>query len=375
MFTLQHTDPHSKARAAVIHTDHGEILTPIFMPVGTAATVKAVHQSELEQKIKAQIILGNTYHLHLRPGSDLIARAGGLHRFMNWNKPILTDSGGYQVFSLSERRKIKEEGVTFFSHLDGSKQFFSPESVVDIQRNLGSDLMMALDECPPYPSDKKYAEKSMGITHRWIKRGFEHFAKTKEHFEHNQIFVPIAQGSTYDDLRKKSIEYICSFPNPVYAIGGLSVGEPEEDLYRLVNLSTELMPLHSARYLMGVGTPANLLHCIALGIDMFDCVLPTRNARHGIVYTTQGIIHIRNAKWKEDFSPIDEQLQLDSSLSHSKAYLRHLFMSKELLAAQIASLQNLRFYLWLVSEAREQILKGTYSVWHKAILEIINKKL
>lgn len=373
-FQLIHRAPGSKARAGLLQTAHGAIETPIFMPVGTAATVKAVHQKELKEEVKAQIILSNTYHLHLRPGSELIRLAGGLHQFMSWPMPILTDSGGYQVFSLSERRKIKEEGVTFYSHIDGSRQFFSPESVVDIQRNLGSDFMMALDECPPFPCEKKYAEKSMLLTHRWIQRGQNHFQSTSSLHSHEQIFVPICQGSVYPDLRVKSAEFISQFDKPVYAIGGLSVGESENILYEMVNLETDVLPETGARYLMGVGTPANLLECIDRGIDMFDCVLPSRNARHGIIYTTEGIIHIRNAKWKEDFSPIDRGLTTNTSVQMSKAYLRHLFHSKEILGAQIATLQNLGFYLWLVKEARRHIIEGSFSSWKTKMIEVISLK-
>ena len=333
-FDLQHTDSFSKARAGKITTDHGEILTPIFMPVGTSATVKGVHQHELEKHVKAQIILGNTYHLYLRPGCEIMEKAEGLHKFMNWNKPILTDSGGYQVFSLSERRKITEEGVIFYSHIDGSN-----------------------------------------ITHRWLDRGMDYFKNLDDKYGHKQIYVPIAQGSMYEDLRKTSLEYICRYQNPIYAIGGLSVGEPVEELHRFVQLSTEILPEQSARYLMGVGTPENILDCIEKGIDMFDCVLPSRNARHGVLYTTNGIIHIKNQKWKEDFSAIDTGLDNLTSQNHTKAYLRHLFMVKELLAAQIATLQNLSFYLWLVTEARKQILLDNYTSWKINILQTINRKL
>ncbi len=373
-FKLQATDANSQARAGEFTTAHGKIATPIFMPVGTLASVKAIHQKELEDQIKAQIILGNTYHLYLRPGTETIEKAGGLHGFMNWNKPLLTDSGGYQVFSLSSNRKIKENGVVFSSHIDGSKHLFTPASVVDIQRSLGSDIMMALDECPPYPSEKTYVKKSMDITHRWIDLGIEHFEKTKGLYGYPQCFVPISQGSVFEDLRIQSIQAITQYPNPIYAIGGLSVGEPEEELNRLVAICCQNMPQQSARYLMGVGTPQNVLNAIEQGIDFFDCVLPTRNARHGIIYTTKGILHIRNLKWKDDFSPIDEQLDLETSQNHSKAYLRHLFMSKEILAAQLASLQNLRFYLWLVEEARRQILHNNFKAWKEEILPIIQMK-
>lgn len=374
-FNLLHEDSTSRARAGEIQTDHGLVHTPVFMPVGTSATVKAVHQQELAAVVKAEIILGNTYHLYLRPGLEVIEAARGLHQFMNWQGPILTDSGGYQVFSLSARRKIKPEGVTFQSHIDGSKHIFTPESVVDTQRILGSDIMMALDECPPYPCTRKYAEKSLKITNDWLIRGIEHFKNTSPKYEQEQIFVPIAQGSVFDDLRKESILFNSQYPNSIYALGGLSVGEPQEELYRMVAVSTEFMPRQSARYLMGVGTPANLLECIGQGIDMFDCVLPTRNARHGIIYTTRGIIHIRNQKWKTDFSMIDDGLEVLTSNLHSKAYLRHLFMVGEILAAQIASIQNLSFYTWLMREARKQILLNNFDSWKKEILITINQKL
>ncbi|MCC6816477.1 MAG: tRNA guanosine(34) transglycosylase Tgt [Saprospiraceae bacterium] len=374
-FTLLHTDKTSRARAGVIQTDHGIIQTPIFMPVGTLASVKAVHQKELDEVVKAQIILSNTYHLYLRPGNETIQLAGGIHAFMNWKKPILTDSGGYQVFSLSERRKVKPEGVYFSSHIDGSKHLFTPESVVDTQRILGSDIMMALDECPAYPCTKQAAKKSLEITKSWLARGYYHFENTNPLYGHDQIFVPIAQGSTYDDLRIESIQYNIQFNTAVQAIGGLSVGEPDEDLYRLVKLSTQYLPQNSARYLMGVGTPVNILNCIEAGIDMFDCVLPSRNARHGILYTTEGIVNIRNRKWKDDFSPIDKGINCPTSNQHTKAYLRHLFISGEILAMQIATLQNLCFYLYLVNTAREKILNNEFNIWKKEILPIISRRL
>lgn len=373
-FELIATDTNCQARAGSFYTDHGVIETPIFMPVGTSATVKAVHQTELKHSVKAQIILGNTYHLYLRPGTEIIEKAGGLHGFMNWDKPLLTDSGGYQVFSLSANRKIKEEGVIFSSHIDGSKHLFTPASVVDIQRSLGSDIMMALDECPPYPSERAYVRRSMNITHRWLEAGINHFEKTNSLYGHRQCYVPISQGSVYEDLRIESIQAITQYSNPIYAIGGLSVGEPEEELNRLVAICCQHMPVQSARYLMGVGTPQNLLNSIERGIDFFDCVLPTRNARHGIIYTTQGIIHIRNLKWKDDFSPIDEKLDLQTSQQHSKSYLRHLIMSNEILGAQLASLQNLRFYLWLMEESRNQILKNNFKHWKDQILPVISAR-
>jgi queuine tRNA-ribosyltransferase len=374
-FQLESNDPNSNARTGKLNTAHGEIPTPMFMPVGTSASVKAIHQKELEQAIHAKIILGNTYHLYLRPGTGIVQDAGGLHTFMDWKGPILTDSGGYQVFSLSANRKLKPDGVVFNSHIDGSKHLFTPASVVDIQRQLGSDIMMALDECPPYPSEKSYAEKSMHLTNSWLDKGISHFEKSGNLYGYDQCFVPICQGSIYEELRIASIQYMIQYKNPVYAIGGLSVGEPEEELNRLVEVSCGHLPQESARYLMGVGTPQNILNSIERGIDLFDCVLPTRNARHGILYTTQGIIHIRNAKWQNDFSPIDPALDLETSQRHSKAYLRHLFMSKEILAAQLASLQNLRFFIWLVEEARKQIIQGTFASWKESVLSIINQKM
>jgi queuine tRNA-ribosyltransferase len=374
-FNLEYSDDNSKARTGTLHTAHGEVKTPMFMPVGTSASVKAIHQKELNEEIKAQIILGNTYHLYLRPGTEIIQKSGGLHSFMNWQKPILTDSGGYQVFSLSANRKIKKEGVIFNSHIDGSKHLFTPENVVDIQRQLGSDIMMALDECPPFPCDKIYAKKSLNLTNQWLDLGMNHFEKTRSLYGYDQCYVPICQGSIYEDLRIESIEYMIQFKNSVYAIGGLSVGEPEDDLNRLVEVSCNHLPKESARYLMGVGTPNNIINSIARGIDLFDCVLPTRNARHGILYTTRGIIHIKNAKWQDDFSAIDEGLDLETSRNHSKAYLRHLFMSKEILAAQLASLQNLRFFVWLVEEARTQIVQGNFTSWKDAMLPVLNQKI
>ncbi len=374
-FELLHTDAKSSARCGQLVTEHGTIKTPVFMPVGTAGTVKAIHKKELKEDIKASIFLGNTYHLYMRPGMDTIEHAGGLHRFVNWDGAFLTDSGGYQIFSLNERRKIREDGVVFHSHIDGSKHFFSPENVVDIQRGLGSDIMMALDECPPYPCDYRYAKKSMHLTHKWLEQGISQFEKTVKRYEHEQCFVPICQGSVYDELRAQSLEFIQQYRNPVYAIGGLSVGEPEHDLLRLVELSGRMLPEKSARYLMGVGTPKNILDAVERGIDMFDCVLPSRNARHGIIYTSSGILHIKNAIWKEDISPIDDAIGIETSKQHSKAYLRHLFLSKEILAAQIATLQNLRFYHWLMEEARTQIMKDRYTEWKNEILPVITKKL
>jgi len=345
------------------------------MPVGTAGTVKAVHQRELEEEVKAQIILGNTYHLYLRPGIEILQQAGGLHRFNGWDKPILTDSGGYQVYSLSHRRKIKEEGVTFASHIDGSKHFFSPERAIDIQRIIGGDLIMAFDECPPYPSDYRYAKNSMELTHRWLKRCCEHFDQTSGLYGYEQTLFPIVQGSTYDDLRKASAEAIAGFERAGNAIGGLSVGEPAEEMYRITDMVCQILPKDKPRYLMGVGTPANILECIALGIDMFDCVLPTRNARHGMLYTAQGIMNMKNAKWKNDFSPVDEDSPCPTSRFYSKAYLRHLLHSEEILGAQIASLHNLSFFLWLVGEARNHIAAGDFSVWKNEMVERVGRRL
>ncbi|MEO1514006.1 MAG: tRNA guanosine(34) transglycosylase Tgt [Bacteroidota bacterium] len=374
-FAIQHSDEQTAARAATITTDHGSIQTPIFMPVGTAATVKGVHQHELKQDVKAQIILGNTYHLYLRPGLDILQTAGGLHQFNGWDRPILTDSGGYQVYSLSGQRKIKEEGVTFRSHIDGSKHFFSPERAIDIQRIIGGDIIMAFDECTPYPCERSYAKASMEMTHRWLKRCCDHFDNTKEVYDYRQTLVPIVQGSTYPDLRRQSAEVIASFDRPANAIGGLSVGEPAEDMYEMTELVCGILPKDKPRYLMGVGTPANLLECIALGVDMFDCVLPTRNARHGLLYTSQGIMNMRNEKWKSDHRPIDEEGPCHTSRFHSRAYLRHLIHSKEMLGKQIASLHNLSFFLWLVGQAREHILQGDFAEWKKDMLERVQRRL
>ncbi|MCB0661128.1 MAG: tRNA guanosine(34) transglycosylase Tgt [Saprospiraceae bacterium] len=362
-FERSHTDNASAARAGKITTDHGVIETPIFMPVGTAGTVKAVHIHELSTQINAQIILGNTYHLYLRPGLDVLKKAGGLHKFNNWKKPILTDSGGYQVYSLSGRRKIKEEGVTFQSHIDGSKHLFTPENVMDIQRVIGADFVMAFDECTPYPCDYKYAKRSMQMTHRWLDRCCKHFDATEGLYGYNQTLLPIVQGSTYDDLRKESAETIASFGREANAIGGLSVGEPAEEMYRVTDMVCQILPKDKPRYLMGVGTPVNLLECIALGIDMFDCVLPTRNARHGLLYTAEGIVNIKNAKWKDCLDPIDINSPSMTSREHTKAYLHHLIRSGEALGAMIASLHNLSFFLWLVGEARKHIIAGDFSAW------------
>ncbi len=375
LFELQAQDASSKARAGKFFTAHGEIQTPIFMPVGTAATVKAVHQTELKNDTKAQIILGNTYHLYLRPGLDTIQSAGGLHRFNSWCKPLLTDSGGYQVFSLANQRKIKEEGVTFKSHIDGSKHLFTPENVMDIQRKIGADIVMAFDECTPYPCDYKYAKKSMELTHRWAKRCVDRFNETKPLYGYDQFLFPIVQGSTYHDLRKSSTEFISSLNCVGNAIGGLSVGEPDEDMYACTNLVTDILPKSKPRYLMGVGTPINILENIALGIDMFDCVMPTRNARNGMLFTKNGIINIRNEKWKNDHSMIDENGTSFVDTFYTKAYLRHLFMSKEILASQIATLHNLAFYLWLVTTARDKIISGNFTSWKNSMVKQLNTRL
>jgi queuine tRNA-ribosyltransferase len=374
-FTLQHTDPHSKARAGLIQTAHGEIATPIFMPVGTVGTVKAVHLHELRDEIEAQIILGNTYHLYLRPGLDIIRGAGGLHRFIGWERPMLTDSGGYQVYSLSGTRKIAEQGVTFSSHIDGSKHVFTPEGVMDIQRVIGADIIMAFDECPPYPSDYKYARNSMEMTHRWLQRCIQRFDETEGLYGYEQTLFPIVQGSTYEDLRTASAETIAAAGRPGNAIGGLSVGEPEEEMYRFTELVCNILPKDKPRYLMGVGTPVNILEGIALGVDMFDCVMPTRNARHGMLFTAEGIINIRNNKWKDDYSPIDENSPNTTSRYHTKAYLRHLIYNHEILGAQIASLHNLSFFLWLVGEARAHIQAGDFAHWKTGMVERLKRRL
>lgn len=345
------------------------------MPVGTVGSVKAVHQHELEQTIQAQIILGNTYHLYLRPGLEVLEKAGGLHRFIGWNRPMLTDSGGYQVYSLSHRRKITEEGVTFQSHIDGSSHFFSPEKAIDVQRSIGGDIIMAFDECPPYPSDYRYAKTSMELTHRWLLRCCEHFDKKEGMYGYRQTLFPIVQGSTYPDLRRQSAEFIAGTGRPGNAIGGLSVGEPAEEMYAMTDMVCEILPWDKPRYLMGVGTPANILECIALGVDMFDCVLPTRNARHGLLYTSEGIMNMKNAKWKEDMSPIDPESTAPTSRLHTKAYLRHLFHSKELLAMQIATLHNLAFFLWLVREARQRILDGSFVAWKEEMVRKVDRRI
>lgn len=374
-FELLKKDLQSSARAGVLNTAHGQIETPIFMPVGTAGSVKAVHQRELTNDINAQIILGNTYHLYLKPGTDILEKAGGLHKFNGWSRPILTDSGGYQVYSLAENRKITEDGVNFKSHIDGSKHYFTPEAVMDIQRTIGADIIMAFDECTPYPCEYGYARKSMELTHKWLKRCVTRMNETAPKYGYDQALFPIVQGSVYKDLRQQSAEFIASQEQWGNAIGGLSVGEPHEDMYEMTSLVCNILPADKPRYLMGVGTPENILECIALGIDMFDCVMPTRNARNGMLFTTEGIINIRNEKWKDDFSPIDETLGGYVSTFHTKAYLRHLIMSKEILGAQIATLQNLTFYLWLVKQARQQILQGTFDGWKNKMVKIVSQRL
>jgi len=374
-FTLQHTDPHSKARAGRIETGHGPIETPIFMPVGTAATVKAVHQRELRDDIKAQIILGNTYHLYLRPGLNVLEQAGGLHQFNGWDRPILTDSGGYQVFSLAAQRKLTEEGAVFKSHIDGSKHVFTPEGVMDIERTIGADIMMAFDECTPYPCDYKYAKNSLGLTHRWLDRCIARFNETEPKYGYHQALFPIVQGSVYKDLRVQSAEYIASKGAEGNAIGGLSVGEPAEDMYAMTEVVCDILPKDKPRYLMGVGTPMNILESIALGVDMFDCVMPTRNARHGLLFTQNGIINIRNEKWKNDFSVLDENGTSYVDKEYTKAYLRHLLICNELLAAQIASVHNLAFYLWLVGEARTRIIDGTFYEWKNKMVKQMAQRL
>jgi queuine tRNA-ribosyltransferase len=374
-FSLLQTDPLSKARAGIVTTDHGDIPTPIFMPVGTAGSVKAVHQRELETDVQAKIILGNTYHLYLRPGTGLLEKAGGLHRFIGWDRPILTDSGGYQVYSLSDRRKINPAGVTFRSHIDGSSHSFTPEVAMDIQRSIGADIIMAFDECTPYPCEYDYARDSMKLTHDWLRRCITRLDTTGEKYGYKQTLFPIVQGSVYTDLRRQSAEFIAAQNQEGNAIGGLSVGEPHEMMYEMTDLVCGILPGDKPRYLMGVGTPANILECIALGVDMFDCVMPTRNARNGMLFTTEGIINIRNEKWKEDLSAIDPGLGGHVSTFYSKAYLRHLIINKEILGAQIASIHNLTFYLWLVRSAREQILAGTFRAWKDKMTPIVSQRL
>lgn len=374
-FELLQTDSQSKARAGKITTDHGVIETPIFMPVGTVASVKGVHQRELKQDINPDIILGNTYHLYLRPKTPILEQAGGLHKFMNWDRNILTDSGGYQVYSLSANRKIKEEGVKFKSHIDGSYHFFSPESVMEIQRTIGADIIMAFDECTPYPCDYNYAKRSMHMTHRWLDRCIAHLEKTPLKYDYDQTFFPIVQGSTYKDLRQQSAEYIANVGAQGNAIGGLSVGEPAEEMYAMTEVVCDILPKEKPRYLMGVGTPINILENIALGIDMFDCVMPTRNARNGMLFTSEGIINIKNKKWEDDFSPVDPMGITFVDTEYSKAYLRHLFAAEEFLGKQIATIHNLGFYLWLVREARKHILEGDFAVWKNQMVKKLGVRL
>lgn len=374
-FNLIANDTATKARAGEIFTDHGKIETPIFMPVGTLGAVKAVHMHELKTFINAPIILGNTYHLYLRPGTAILEKAGGLHKFNGWDRPILTDSGGFQVHSLSDIRKIKEEGVEFRSHIDGSKHFFSPEAVMDIQRKIGADIIMAFDECTPYPCEYDYAKKSMHLTHRWLERCVKRFNETECTYGYSQTLFPIVQGSVYKDLRKQSAEFIAGINAEGNAIGGLSVGEPDEDMYEMTELVCDILPANKPRYLMGVGTPANILEGIALGVDMFDCVMPTRNARNGMLFTRQGIINIKNEKWKDDFSPIDADSDCELMRHHSKAFLRHLVHTGEMLGGQISSINNLSLYLWLVTEARKQILAGTFAEWKKTTQEKLMRRL
>ncbi|MBE0638369.1 MAG: tRNA guanosine(34) transglycosylase Tgt [Bacteroidales bacterium] len=374
-FKLQATDNQSSARAGIIQTDHGTIHTPIFMPVGTAGTVKAIHFRDVSDDAGAEIILGNTYHLYLRPGVEVIEKAGGLHRFNGWSKPILTDSGGYQVFSLSAQRKITEEGAHFRSHIDGSKHMFTPESVMDVQRTIGADIMMAFDECTPWPCEYDYARKSMEMTHRWLDRCIDHFEKTTPKYGYQQSLFPIVQGSTFADLRKRSAEFVASKNAEGNAIGGLSVGEPAEMMYEMTDLVCKILPVDRPRYLMGVGTPVNILESIALGIDMFDCVMPTRNGRNAMLFTSEGIMNMKNEKWKSDFSPIDPNGTSFVDSAYSKAFLRHLFASNEYLAPMIASLHNVAFYLWLVKTAREKILEGSFLEWKTMMIPKLSNRL
>jgi queuine tRNA-ribosyltransferase len=374
-FDLLKTDPETKARAGTITTDHGVIETPIFMPVGTVASVKGVHQRELKQDINPDIILGNTYHLYLRPQTEILEKAGGLHKFMNWDRNILTDSGGYQVYSLSANRKIKEEGVKFKSHIDGSYHFFTPENVMEIQRTIGADIIMAFDECTPYPCDYRYAQRSMHMTHRWLDRCITHLDKLPFKYGYEQTFFPIIQGSTYKDLRQQSAEYIANSGQQGNAIGGLSVGEPAEEMYAMTEVVCEILPEDKPRYLMGVGTPINILENIALGIDMFDCVMPTRNARNGMLFTANGTINIKNKKWEDDFSPLDEMGHTFVDIEYTKAYLRHLFAANEYLGKQIATIHNLGFYMWLVREARKHILAGDFRTWKEMMVRNMSQRL
>ena len=375
MFEIHKKDPASGARTGILHTDHGTIDTPVFMPVGTGGTVKGVLQRDLIEQIKANIILGNTYHLYLRPGTDILREVGGLHNFMNWERAILTDSGGYQVFSLSDNRKLTEQGALFRSHIDGSAHTFTPESVIDIQRIIGADIIMAFDECTPYPCDYDYALRSMDLTHRWLDRAVHRFSTSDRLYDHRQVLFPIVQGSIYADLRKQSAEYIAQSDMPGNAIGGLSVGEPADVMYEMIDVVNNILPGDKPRYLMGVGTPVNILEAIDLGIDMFDCVMPTRNGRNGMLFTSEGIINIKNNKWANDFSAIDDKGPSDISRHYSKAYLRHLIISGEMLGAQIASIHNLAFYLWLVSEARRHIVDGDYRSWKNKMIVSLAQRI
>jgi len=375
IFELQNTDNQSNARAGKVVTAHGEIQTPIFMPVGTLGSVKGIHFNELRNDIKAQIILGNTYHLYLRPGTGILKEAGGLHRFIGWDKPILTDSGGYQVFSLSANRKLSEEGALFRSHIDGSKHQFTPENVMDIQRAIGADIIMAFDECAPGTADHAYARKAMELTHRWLKRCVTHFGQTEPLYGYEQTLVPIVQGAGYRDLRHESAEYIASMNADANAIGGLAVGEPAEVMYEMIAVVNQVLPREKPRYLMGVGTPVNILEAISLGVDMFDCVMPTRNGRNGMIFTSEGIMNMRNEKWKTDFSPLDPNGVSFVDAQYSRAYLRHLLISGEMLGSQIASIHNLAFYLWLVGEARQRIIDGTFSSWKSVMVRKLATRL
>ena len=374
-YKLQATAPNSEARAGVITTDHGEILTPIFMPVGTLGSVKGIHTREIRDDIKAQIILGNTYHLYLRPGTDILEKAGGLHKFNGWDRPILTDSGGFQVFSLSGNRKLKEEGAYFRSHIDGSKHLFTPEGVVDIQRSIGADIMMALDECPPGTADFDYAKKSLGLTHRWLKRGWDRFNATEGKYGYRQTFFPIVQGCVYPELRRESAKFVTDLGAEGNAIGGLAVGEPTEQMYDMIEVVNEILPKDKPRYLMGVGTPANILEAIDRGVDMMDCVMPTRNGRNGMIFTRNGIMNMRNKKWADDFAPLDEGGAAWVDEVYSRAYVRHLFVTQELLAMQIASIHNLAFYLWLVGEARKHIIEGDFKAWKTEMVQRVTQRL
>jgi len=374
-FKILHRDKESKARAGTLITDHSEIQTPIFMPVGTAGSVKGIHQRDLQNDVDAPIILGNTYHLYLRPGLEILKGAGGLHKFINWDRSILTDSGGYQVFSLAANRKLKPEGAWFSSHIDGSKHIFTPENIVDTQRIIGADIMMAFDECTPWPCDLKYAKDSLKLTHQWLKRGLNQFHSTGPHYGHQQAFFPIVQGSVFKELRKESAAYIAEKGAEGNAIGGLSVGEPAEEMYAMIEVVNEVLPDDKPRYLMGVGTPVNILEAIALGVDMFDCVMPTRNGRNGMLFTSEGIINIKNRKWMDDYSPIDISGNSFVDMQYSKAYLRHLIISGEMLGAQIASLHNLAFYLWLVRKAFEEIKSGTFTAWKKKMIPALSTRL